>query len=1190
MLFPWSLSTQTSSFSLSLDLDNSEGDQAISSLDVFPNRTVPIQIFGTDIASASDLLLRFEFDPTQVVYEEFTRANIVSGTSALTGKDFANIGITLSAGNASSGLIGTIRFRTTEAFSGTDIRLVRARLVRDGQTETVLMDLSITLRLAKPPSPDFDRSGTVGIPDFLLFVDAFGSRRGQDTYEAKYDLNVDGEIGIPDFLIFIDSFGKVVNHAPVFTSESSVMLSLNENTPSGQPIGDPISATDGDSDILTYSLSGADADSFAIDPNTGHIQTKGTYNFEQKDRYSVIVMVSDGEGGKASLEVNITIKDIEEAIATVPSNVVVEEGDSKLIVRWDAVPDEADKPPVTGYEVGYRERPDPFDAPRENSDEWAGIQKVSSQLDSLIITGLLNGQAYLVSVRTLVDGGISEWTSPVLGIPVIPAAGPVFLPPGGGGTPPPPPPPRPPQPPQPPPPGPNQAPTFTDGPSTSRSVAENTASNQNIQHPVSATDADRHSLTYRLSGDDAGSFTIHAGGQLRTRSGVIYDYEEKNSYEVILRVEDGQGGTATIAVTIHVADVNEPPERPSAPRVEAASSTSLTVSWTEPTNTGPDIDDYDVQYREGDSGAFTPWSHNSADRTATIANLTQGTSYEVQVKAHNAEGWSDWSNSGTGSTSANQAPTFTDGASTSRSVAENTASNQNIQHPVSATDADRHSLTYRLSGDDAGSFTIHAGGQLRTRSGVIYDYEEKNSYEVILRVEDGQGGTATIAVTIHVADVNEPPERPSAPRVEAASSTSLTVSWTEPTNTGPDIDDYDVQYREGDSGAFTPWSHNSADRTATIANLTQGTSYEVQVKAHNAEGWSDWSNSGTGSTSANQAPTFTDGASTSRSVAENTASNQNIQHPVSATDADRHSLTYRLSGDDAGSFTIHAGGQLRTRSGVIYDYEEKNSYEVILRVEDGQGGTATIAVTIHVADVNEPPERPSAPRVEAASSTSLTVSWTEPTNTGPDIDDYDVQYREGDSGAFTPWSHNSADRTATIANLTQGTSYEVQVKAHNAEGWSDWSNSGTGSTSANQAPTFNDRASTSRSIAENTTGTHNIGDPVAAIDLDSDVLTYTLGGDDADSFDMVTSTGQLQTRDALDYEDKNTYTITVSVSDGKDAKDNPDATIDDNITVTITVTNVDEDGTVSILPVQPQVGTVLRARLSDPDGDVRSVR
>ena len=288
LLFPWSLSTQTSSFSLSLDLDGSEGDQAASSLYVFPNRTVSIQIFGTDIGAASDISLRFEFDPSQVAYEGFKRANIVSGTSALTGKDFANIGITLSNSNATnSGLIGTIRFRTSDAFSGTDIRLMRAKLVRGGQTETVLMDLSVTLRLAKPPSPDFDRNGTVGIPDFLLFVDVFGSQRGQDSYEAKYDLNVDGEIGIPDFLIFIDSFGKVVNRAPVFTSEPPVTRSVPENTPSGQVIGDPITASDAEGHTLTYRLSGDDADSFAIDESTGQIQTKGTYNFEQKDSYSL---------------------------------------------------------------------------------------------------------------------------------------------------------------------------------------------------------------------------------------------------------------------------------------------------------------------------------------------------------------------------------------------------------------------------------------------------------------------------------------------------------------------------------------------------------------------------------------------------------------------------------------------------------------------------------------------------------------------------------------------------------------------------------------------------------------------------------------------------------------------------------------------------------------------------------------
>ena len=57
---------------------------------------------------------------------------------------------------------------------------------------------------------DFNGNGVVDIPDFLLFVDVFGSSRGDGKYEAKYDFDGNGVIGIPDFLTFVDNFGKTV--------------------------------------------------------------------------------------------------------------------------------------------------------------------------------------------------------------------------------------------------------------------------------------------------------------------------------------------------------------------------------------------------------------------------------------------------------------------------------------------------------------------------------------------------------------------------------------------------------------------------------------------------------------------------------------------------------------------------------------------------------------------------------------------------------------------------------------------------------------------------------------------------------------------------------------------------------------------------------------------------------------------
>ena len=69
---------------------------------------------------------------------------------------------------------------------------------------------------------------------------------------------------------------------------------------------------------------------------------------------------------------------------------------------------------------------------------------------------------------------------------------------------------------------------------------------------------------------------------------------------------------------------------------------------------------------------------------------------------------------------------------------------------------------------------------------------------------------------------------------------------------------------------------------------------------------------------------------------------------------------------------------------------------------------------------------------------------------------------------------------------------------------------------------------------------------MAAEDTAGDTLTYTLGGTDAASFDIVAATGQLQTKAALDSATKSTYTVTVTATDTGD--------LSDTITVTITVT------------------------------------
>ena len=103
-------------------------------------------------------------------------------------------------------------------------------------------------------------------------------------------------------------------------------------------------------------------------------------------------------------------------------------------------------------------------------------------------------------------------------------------------------------------PSPSRALRFTEGRTATRSIPENTPTDINVGAPVSA-EGDG-TLTYTLRGPDAASFTIvPTTGQVRTRDGVVYDYETKNRYTVTVGADDESGESDTIDVTIHIEDL-----------------------------------------------------------------------------------------------------------------------------------------------------------------------------------------------------------------------------------------------------------------------------------------------------------------------------------------------------------------------------------------------------------------------------------------------------------------------------------------------------------------------------------------------------------------------------------------------------------------------------------------------------------
>ena len=194
-------------------------------------------------------------------------------------------------------------------------------------------------------------------------------------------------------------------------------------------------------------------------------------------------------------------------------------------------------------------------------------------------------------------------------------------------------------------------------------------------------------------------------------------------------------------------------------------------------------------------------------------------------------------------------------------------------------------------------------------------------------------------------------------------------------------------------------------------------------------------------------------------VAENTVRVGRLE----AVDGDDEIGGYGIAGGaDGGLFAVEAG-ELLFREAPDYetpgDVESgdpqsgagDNEYIVVVEVRSGEGERerkGSRAIRVRVSDEEEPP---GAPVVTAEGSDSLKVSWREPENRGPEITDYEVRYREGGEAGYSDGGHEGRGLEVSLSGLKEGTVYEVQVRAVNEEGMSEWSEPGEGRTDMEEA-------------------------------------------------------------------------------------------------------------------------------------------
>ena len=1076
-----------------------------------------------------------------------------------------------------------------------------------------------------------------------------------------------------------------------------------ENTAAGQPVGDPVAATDANGDTLTYTLGGSDADDFTIDRMSGQIKVGAgtTLDYDQGLKtYTVTVTATDPTDESDTITVTITVTDVDEApelaeptvseghtakdheentpITTpVSTYSATDQEDNNSELMWllsgaDAGRFAISDTTAAEVDLTFQAVPDfeaPTDSGRNNAyNVTVVVTDSGGNTDSRDVTVTVTnldepGTVTLSALQPEVearleaeledpDGRVSsltwKWDRSLNRssgwVDITNATSPTYMPAEGdenhylratasykdgeGDTiksandvsdnavqakddn--------------------NVAPMFPDQDSdtdgiqntrTTRSVDENTVADQVVGAAVTATDSGG-GLTYSLGGRDAGSFKIDRDdGEIRVGDETNLDFEAKSSYTVTVTATDPSLASKTITVTVMVTDVDEDP---------TATEGETAIDYPEKGTRA--VDTYAATDPEDDSAR------------------------------------------------------------------------------------PRKPLTWSLSGNDDDKFTISARGVLTFNDSPDYeaaaDADRNNEYDVTVTATDSGDNTATWGVTVTVTNVEEdgvvklstlqPREgiqltatltdpdgaSGSTPPITSTAITSATWQWARSTNrrSWTDIEE------DAPSATYKPTPDDVGSYLRATASYNDGhsdgdgadkTANEVSDHAVLAD-------------TSNKPPVFPDqdpdmdgdqSDQASREIAENSAPGTPVGNPVAATDPNSDTLTYTLG--SAASFTIDRGtGQIRVGAGTVLDYEVPPTYVGIVTATDPVGEEDTITVIITVTDVDEKPTVPDGDtaidyredRTDAVGTYTATdperdtIEWTlsgydaddftidggvltfeaspdyeKPTDTGRN-NVYNVTVEASDSEGNTA----SRDVTVTVTNVEEpgtvtlstvrpevGTGLTAMLTDPDGEisslTWK-WASANTpsgsytpipGATSAtykpssdyasdylratasyndgegedrtafktselavqpkninNVAPAFGDQDSatsgiqedeTTRSVLENSDADMDVGGPVEA--ADDDELTYSLNGLDAGSFTIVRGTGQIKVGPGteLDYETKDTYTVTVTATDP--------ALESATITVTIMVTDVNE--TPAILKKALVIGG--RRSIDYPETDERPV-
>lgn len=511
------------------------------------------------------------------------------------------------------------------------------------------------------------------------------------------------------------------------------------------------------------------------------------------------------------------------------------------------------------------------------------------------------------------------------------------------------------------------------------------------------------------------------------------DLKYNTTYSYRISAQNAIGSSEYITASITTLDVV--PASPTALIATAASSSSITLEWTD---NADNETNFVIEWSPtGSEGSFEVLSTSiPANTTAYSHNgLKYNTTYYYRVKARNAIGDSDYVLAS--ATTLNVAPA----APTSLAAVDISISSIRLEWVDNADNEDNYAIEWSPTGG-VGSFTaitstLPPNANTYTHNGLVsnttYYYRVRAANEV---------GNSSYSTTISATTKKDPPSLPPTDLKVAensATTNSLTLTWV---NNASNATGFVLERTQ------TPSSGGSYQEVATLGiapltyvdeGLKSNTTYFYRIKAINKDGASDYGNIAAGTTLLEAGPPAAPTQFTATAVST-------FQINLSWKDNADNETSYIIERATEETGTFLRLSPLPANTNFFENIGLKANttyfYRVIAKNNDGEAKSTIISATTF--EEAQPPSPPSGLSVVAVSTVQINLSWKDNSNSETN---FKIERATSDTGPFEFVAAVGANVTNyQNFGLKPNTTYYYKVQAISGDGASGFTNTASAKT------------------------------------------------------------------------------------------------------------------------------------------------